>query len=253
MFLETKTDDAVILLDQYIAKKREWMKLQKEAGEHYRALCIAETEQLASLHQVSDLEGRIKSFHKKVFTGEGKPGDLPILKLKLEEARKDLDLRTQSLGDQRDSLCAVQAAQSQISDEIEKLCGQLLKDMPALFMKRFGEDDPNAGKRGLVVWADKDPNGVNAWRRQWKGRVFRFLFHHVANNTNELHFLSALAAFFKSEPFYVRIRAGFHLDRSGVIRKMFDVVGDQVLVPDQLDFEDAFEEIIRGRVEFVSE
>lgn len=252
MFLDTKTDEAIISLDHYIAKKRDVLKLQDEINILYLALCIAETEQLARLQRMNNLEGRIKSFQKEVFIGEVKPGEIPVLKRELNEALKDIELQAQSLCDQRESFCGAQDARSQINDEILKLREQLLKDLPALFTKRFHKDDPNMGKRGQIVWEEPDSNGDKQWRRQWKSRVFKYLFHNIVNNTSELHFMEALAAFFKEAPFQVRIMSGFYIDRSDADRKTFDAIGDHILVPNQLEFEDAFEEIVRRRVAFVS-
>lgn len=253
MFLETKTDEAITSLDRYIAKKRDSLKLQAEINSLHRALCAAENEQLAQVQRVDNLEAQVKSAQKKVFTGEVKPGEISALKITLEEARKRVELGAQPLSDQRESLCAGQDALSQINGEILELRKQLMESLPALFMKRFHEEDPRMGTRGQIAWVESDPNGEKEWRRQWKRRVFEFLFHYVVNNRNELRFLGALVAFFKREPFYVCVRAGFCIDRPGAERKLFDVVGDEVLVPTQIDFENAFEEIIRGRVEFVSE
>lgn len=251
--LLTTLDEAVSVLDTFITKRQELTRITVVCSESYATAHAAEHDERQCARRATELEQRLKSQGCQVIFGTVKPGDLAAVKAELETTRLALGQHQQVLGDRREALCTAESARTEVLAELQRLRGQLAKYLPTLFANRFGQAEPNLGVRGQVVWAEQDSTGAAQYRRTWRTRVFRDLFRRVLNLSEDLALLFALRALVTEGRFRVRIVSGFILSRSGGHDVPFVEVGNAIAVPNELTFEDAFEELVRGRVRFLVE
>lgn len=240
-------------LETIIQKRRQAAELRDTVNQRYCQVSACEAEERKTVQLVDQLEFRVKTHHKQLLLGTTKPGDLPSLKQQLDEAKESLDRCRQELEERSASFCMSQEALNQLMSEIGELDRQLRNNLTELFTRRFHERDTGLfGKRGQVTWQDPDPNSPARWQAQWRERAFNFLlFRGLTSDIAESHLLEALLAFFRSDPFSVRVVIGF-VPTTGQGREPL-TVGELVTIPGRLSVSEAFEEIIRRRVVFVGE
>lgn len=250
---EIDQDATLKRLETLIDKRSEAAKLRDVVNKQQRDLNACETDVRTMTQQVDQLDHRIKARQKQALFGAVKPGDLAALKQQLTEAKETLAHRQHELEEQREAFCLSQEALTQFLTEIHELDRQLRDDLSRLYLQRFHEHDTGLyGKRGQVSWQDPDPNSSERYSRQWRGRVFNFLlFKGFASDLTEHHLLHALVAFFRQASFSVRVRSGFVATSTRTKEPLS--VGVVVAVPKQLSEQEAFEELARRRVEFVTE
>lgn len=246
-------DEAMTVLDSFIAKRQELTQVAGVCSEYHTAAQAADRDERQCARHVAELEQRLKSQERQVIFGVVKPGDIPALKTELDSARQALSQHQQTLGDRREAMCTAEFVRADVIADLQRLRDRLAKDLPGLFAMRFGQADPNEGTRGRVVWEERDPTGAAQYRRTWRSRVFHDLFRYVLNLSDDLACFAALRALLTESRFHVRIVSGFLLTRPGGHVVSFTDVGDCVSVPADLSFEDAFEELLRRRVRFLVE
>lgn len=249
----TTLEEALAVLDDFIEKLQQLTRVRVVCSEHYSAACNAERDERHCASRVNELEQRLKTLERQVILGSVKPGEIPALKTELETARQLLSQRQQMLGDQREALCVSESVRTDVVNDLQQIRNQLANNLPGLFAKRFGQADPNLGVRGQITWEVQDPTGATEYRRVWRARVFHDLFASVLNHSDDLAGFYALRALLTENPFRVRIVSGFFISRPGGHDVPFTEVGKDIKVPAELKFEEAFEEIRRGRVKFLVE
>ncbi|MDF0674232.1 MAG: hypothetical protein P0120_07795 [Nitrospira sp.] len=249
---EEKIDQDLTLkaLETLIDKRRRASTLRETVNQQHREVTACDTEERKATQLVDQLEGRVKSYCKQLLLGAAKAGELPTLKQQLIEAKESLSRRRQALQERSEDFCLSQETLTQLLTEIGELSRQLRDDLTRLYMQRFHEHDTGLyGKRGQISWKE-DENSPERYSRQWRGRVFNFLlFKGFASDVNESQLLHALVAFFRQASFSVRVAIGF-VPTSTRSKEPLGV-GEVIAVPKQLSEGEAFEEIVRRRVEFV--
>jgi len=250
---EKAVDEKEVLgaLDSFITKSQKSIELRDTVNAGHRRLGVAENEELALSHRVDNLESRLKLLQKQVFIGSAKPGEVGALSKQLEEDKAALSGKRLALIALREAFCLEQEALAEVGAEREGFRKQLIQSLPLLFEQRFGGRDASLyGARGTVSWADADPNSPERWRKAWRMRAFRLLFSEgILKSGDNCRHAKALTILFKEKPFKLRIVSGFvPVGSSGVLE-----VDEIVSVPDRLTYENSFEELGRGRVEFLVE
>jgi hypothetical protein len=252
---EPRVDEQATLstLETHITKRQEVARLREVVSSGYRDLSVCEADAQKANQQVDQLENRLKAFHKQVLLGAAKAGELPALKDQLAAAKERTTKLLHALDEQREAFCLAQETLTQLRDELQEQQKQLRDNLSRLFDQRFVEDDVGLyGRRGHVSWMDPDPNSPERYAKQWRARVFNFLlFRGLSADLTESHFLHALVVFFRQEPFHVKVVSGFvpvtSKDKEGL------GVGELITVPCRLSEQEAFEEIARRRVLFMTE
>lgn len=250
---ETKVDEAATLssLEAFNDQRCEAARLREILSLQFRKVSSSELEEGRLRQEVAQLEGRLKTFHKQMLLGTVKAGEQSSLKQQLTDAKEALARQSQQLEEQRELFCHCQESLTQLTTETDGKMVPLRDDLIALFMQRFHKEDTGLyGKRGSVCWMDNDQNSLDRWRRQWRGRAFRFLLNRcLERSVEEASLQGALLALFRASPFVVRVLSGFFpvsFRSKDALR-----VGELVAVPERMSFEEGFEEIVRGRVQFV--
>lgn len=253
--IDEKVDEqtALSMLDTHITKRQEKARLQGGVNSRYGELIVSDADAQKATNQVDQLENRLKAFHKQVLLGAAKAGELPALKEQLAEAKERQTKLLHALDEQRELFCLAQETLTQFRDELQEQERQLRNTLTRLFNQRFVEADAGLyGRRGQVSWADPDPNSPERYAKQWRGRVFNYLlFKGFASDPVDNCLLSALSTFFRNESFQIRVISGFVPASSR--NKVPLEVGALVSVPGSLSEAEAFEEITRRRVQFVTE
>lgn len=252
---ETKVDEAATLssFEAFIGQRCEAARIREILSQQYRQVSVCESEERRIRQEVEQLEGRLKTFHKQLLFGTVKVGEQATLKQQLIEAKEALAQKSQQLEEQRELFCLGQESLTQLTTEINGKMVPLRDDLIAICMQRFHEEDTGLyGKRGAVCWMDNDQNSPDRWKRQWRGRAFRFLLNRcLEGHVEEASLQGAMLALFRGTSFVVRVRSGFV--PVSVRSKDALSVGEIVAVPERISFEEGFEEIARRRVQFVTE
>ncbi len=254
--IDEKVDEQTTLgmLDTHITKRQEAARLHDVVSLRYRELIVNDADAQKATQQVDQLETRLKAFHKQVLLGGAKAGELPALKEQLAEARERQTKLLHALDEQRELFCLAQETLTQFRDELQEQERQLRDTLTRLFNQRFAEDDADfLGRRGQVSWmVNPDPTSHEQYAKQWRGRVFNYLlFKGFMSDLVDNCLLSALSTFFRNESFQVRVISGF-IPVSSRNKAPLEV-GALVSVPGSLSEAEAFEEITRRRVQFVTE
>lgn len=249
---ETVDEQATLSsLESMIQKRRQAAELRDTVNQQYRQVSVCETEERRTTQLVDQLEGRVKTHHKQLLLGTVKPGELSSLKERLAEAKERLATALQQLDTQREAFCLSEEVSTQLKADLSRTETQLRGDLSTLYKQRFSVRDAGLyGKRGEVSWMDPDPYSPERWQRQWRDRAFHFLLHKgFASDLSCIAPLSALVMLFRQQPFEVRVVVGF-VPTSTRSKDPLGV-GEVVAVPKQLSEAEAFEELVRRRVEFV--
>ncbi len=252
---ETRVDEQTTLssLETLIAKRQQAATMREAVNQHYRELNDSGAAERKAAQVVEQLDTRVKSYHKQLLLGTANPGKLPALKQQLSEA-KDLLARTQQALEERSATYGVgKEALTQLLTEIGDLDRHLRNSLAQLFTQRFYQHDTGLyGKRGQVTWQEPDPNSSARWQAQWRDRAFNFLLYKgLASDLRDNHLLYALVAFFRQTPFCVQVTSGFMaMSTKGKEPLTLGVV---LSIPKQMSVEEAFDEIQRKRVQFVTD
>lgn len=237
-----------------VKRKREEAARGREVmGGQHGQLKVLEAEERKAVQKVDQLEGRLKTATKSSLLGTVKPGEVLALRQQITEAKDALSQCRQRLDEHREVFLLSQEAMNGLMVEIQDLSWSLRDSLTQLYEQKFVEHDSGLyGRRGEVVWADPDPNSPERYAKQWRGRVFNYLlFKGFASDPADNCLLSALSTFFRNESFQVRVISGFVPVSSR--NKVPLEVGALVSVPGSLSEAEAFEEITRHRVRFVTE
>ena len=144
-----------------------------------------------------------------------------------------------------------QEAMNGLMVDVQDLSRSLRERLTQLYEHKFVEHDSGMyGRRGQVCWQE-DHDSPERWRKGWRSRAFNFLlFKGFAADFTENHLLAALVTFFRQESFQVCVISGF-VPASSRNKAPLEV-GALISVPGGLSEEEAFEELTRGRVRFVT-
>lgn len=251
---ETTIDEQSTLssLDTVIQKRQEAARGREVLSEQYRQLIVCEAEERKAIQQLDQLEGRLKTVTKSSLLGTVKPGEVSTLRQQIDEAKNALSRCRQQLNEQREAFLLCQEAMNRLMVDVQDLSRSLRDSLTKLYEYKFVEHDSGMyGLRGQVTWMDSDPNSATRWRKAWRSRAFNFLlFKGFAADFTENHLLAALATFFRQASFQVRVTSGF-VPASSRNKAPLEV-GVLASVPGGLSEEEAFEELTRGRVRFVT-
>ncbi len=253
--MDVQVDEQATLgaLKTYITQRREATRLRETVDRHYRELSRCEAEAQGATQQDAQLESQLKSFHKRFMLGTTRVGELAAIKEHVSAAKEKLTKAQLALEEQRSVYYLAQETFTQQLADLEKAQRELRVNLCQLYAQRFSKRDTGLlGQRGSVCWADPDPNSPERWRQQWRERAFHFLLHKgFSSDLTEVHCLAALIAFFREDKFQVRVRIGF-VPTSTKKHEPLEV-GQTLHVPVQLSYEEGFEELVRQRVQFVTE
>lgn len=251
---ETTVDEQSTLssLDRVIRKRQEAARGREVLSEQYRQLIVCEAEEHKAVQRLDELEGRLKAVTKSSLLGTVKPGEISTLRQQIAEAKDALSRCRQRLDEQREVFLLSQEAMNGLMVEVQDLSRSLRDTLTQLYEHKFVEHDSGLyGRRGEVAWMDADPNSSARWRKAWRSRAFNFLLSKgFAADLTENYLLTALATFFRQASFQVRVILGF-VPASSRNQTPLEV-GALVSVPGGLSEEEAFEELTRGRVRFVT-
>jgi len=251
---ETNVDEVETLnsLDTVIQKRQDAARGREVLSEQYRQLIVCESEERQAVQRLDELEGRLKSVTKSSLLGTVKPGEVSTLRQQIADAKETLSRCRQQLDEQREVFLLSQEAMNGLMVEVQDLSRSLRDNLTQLYEHKFVEHDSGLyGRRGEVTWMDADPNSATRWRKAWRSRAFNFLlFKGFAADLIENHLLAALATFFRQESFRVCVISGF-VPASSRSKGPLEV-GVLASVPGGLSEEEAFEELTRGRVRFVT-
>lgn len=239
-------------LDTVIQKRQEAARGREALNEQYRQLIVCEAEERKAVQQLDELEGRLKAVTKLSLLGTVKPGEVSTRRQQITDAKDALSRCRQRLDEQREVFLLSQEAMSGLMVEVQDLSRSLRDSLTQLYEHKFVEHDSGLyGRRGEVTWMDADPDSPTRWRKAWRSRAFNFLlFKGFAADLTENYLLTALATFFRQASFQVRVTSGF-IPASSRSKAPLEV-GALISVPGGLSEEEAFEELTRGRVRFVT-
>ncbi len=253
--IEEQVDEAATLgsLKTCITQRREAARSREVVDRHYREVSRCEADAEAATQEDAQLESQLKSIHKRFMLGTTKVGELAALKERMSAVKEKLAKAQLALEEQRSVYYLGQETFTQQLADLEKAQRELRVNLCQLYAQRFSKRDTGLlGQRGSVCWADPDPNSPERWRQQWRERAFHFLLHKgFSSDLTEVHCLAALIAFFREDKFQVRVRIGF-VPTSTKKHEPLEV-GQTLHVPGLLSCEEGFEELVRQRVQFVTE
>lgn len=240
---ETKRDEVVSQLGEFIAAKQRLEALYAERRERGEVLSAAEASVGATA--LANLEGQAGEMQKRYFLGEVSIEEVSAVQRQFEDAKTASRQQDERLSALRASLRETEEALQQARSQIQSLQLGLKTSLREAFDVHFDRQR---------LWKLRREDEL-----QWRKLIFACLFEKIYLNRDGIEdciFFSALQNFFSDEPFRIRVVKGFRYpapEESGQARRMlvFNKSEELVAVPQALGFEAAFTEIVNGRAVFV--
>lgn len=239
---ETKRDEVVRRLGEFIAAKQQLEALYGQRGEREEALSSAEWRAQAA--GASDLAQRATEIEQRFFLGEASLEQVAGVKREFEQAKIVSGQHEERLSTLREAVRETETAIEQTRSQIQSLQLSLKVSLPAAFNEHFDRER---------LWKSRREGDL-----QWRKLAFLRLYHHVHDHRDGVEALSlfaALQAFFSDTPFQVRVVKGFRytvpVENGPGHTLIYNKSEELVSVPSAMSFEIAFEEICNGRAVFV--